>query len=344
MLLCHFIKAFKASFPHNEEEIFESVRPYLNEHQTSILAIQNDQHRSDLELRPAPLALLNNRYLGNPRKCCCSIQQCSSTMRRPALAARRSKMHVTRQKTFCIFLGVLNFLNFFQLIHTTVLMKYFKLINISQDTVTHFIMVSFVDLGLLVCFIPYLVIVWYKRIGQPTWNQSFATILQCFLLSCSLVEIIQSVLTKSYVSDYEAGMTSFFENGIAKYNHGERSGMQRNVRQEWKGVDWIQREFGCCGYSMNATEDWSNSSVLFPISCCQPSVLKCTEAQRYTENCVSLTSAVIRPMLFSFLWTSVINGVSRIFFIVCVCVMFYLPGSRLRTTNNVSHESIFIIS
>ena len=339
ILLSQFIKALNASVP-NGDVIFEQLQPYLNEQRTtSSLAITSDFLPLDVDLiasanQATTTASLSNKYLSNPRKCCCAVQQCSSAPRPTVRSVNNKACNWIRQRPFLIAMGILCFVNMFQLTHSAVLMKYFKVINIIQETVAHFIMVAFINISLLVCFLVYIVIICYQRAGKPGWNQSFSTIVQCFLLACSLVEINQSVLTKSYISDYEAVTTSFFKSGIKNYDN------KNEVRIK---IDWIQKEFSCCGYSGNATKDWLNSSISFPASCCKPDILNCTDVGHYERSCLGNMQTTIQPILHSFMWTSILTGVFHLFFIIYVCILFNVLRSNVRRNNRTSVGTAFTI-
>lgn len=339
MLICQFIKVLQSSFPNCAEDVFDLIRPYLNQRTTQSLEIENKPSTLNMGSSPAVLlpktsSMLADRYISNPRNCCCSMQQCSSAPSRSLVVADRMPLQKSRQRPFYIALGILIFLNFYLLIHAAILMKFFKLINIIQDSMTSFVMVSFIDISLLVCFISYLAIIWYKRFRKLNWNQSFATILQCFLLACSLVEVNQSILTRMYVNNYNPTVTSFLKDGIDKYSKSDE------IRAK---IDWIQNEFSCCGYSWNATKDWSNSSFVFPTSCCKLVSSNCTESVRYHNNCISVMSTTVKPILYSFLWTSLVIAVFRLFFLIYVCIVFYITPA-VRSTNQNSIENVFTIT
>ena len=319
VLLCQFIKALQSNIQ-PVDNILEQLQSFLDQQAPTGSVrkqlLPQSESVNSLAIQPRSLPSLNNIYYSNRRNCCCSVQQCSTSAR---LAARiEMPRNRTRERPFFIALVMLNVINVFLLVHCAVLMDYFRVINIIKMTVANFIMLSFIDMALLVCLVAYLIIAFVKRIGKRGWNQSFGTILQCFLLACTIVEVTQSILARSYVNNYEATSTSFMKSGIVNYNES---------KEITSKIDWIQREFSCCGYSGNATDDWLKLSGVFPKSCCQLDYRNCSETVRYKESCVARMKATVQPILTSFIWTSILSGTFHILFIIYVCILFNILSS-----------------
>ena len=295
----------------------EQLQSYLKQ-QTPTFSPRRELLSSQESFPPMPMLpqiIVSSSNVHNFRlkSCCCAVQQCSASSRRHTFQAEVPVVRA-RQRPFYISLGVLSFVNVFLLVHCAVLMKYFKMINITQESVANFIWISYSNEILLIFMMAYIIAMFCIRRGKRRWNQSFHTTLQCFLLACALVEYAEGVLARQFINDYTSISTSFMKSGISNYNQSEE------IRSK---IDWIQSEFSCCGYSSNATADWLNAASLFPISCCPSNNWKCSETKRFKRSCLAQMRTAVSPVLLSFAWTSILSGVFHSYFILYVCILFH---------------------
>jgi len=321
ILRSQFIKALKSSVQ-DGDLIMEQLQSYL-QHKTPTFSPRRELLSSQEGFPPMPMLpqiiiSSSNEFNFKHRSCCCSVQQCSGSSRRYTLQTEFPVVQA-RQRPFYISLGVLSFINVFLLVHCAVLREYSKLINITQEAVVNFIWISYSNIALLIFMMAYIITTFYIRRGKRGWNQSFHTTLQCFLLACALVEFAEGVLARQFINNYTSISTSFMKSGISSYNQSEESRGK---------IDWIQSEFSCCGFSSNATADWLNVTLLFPMSCCPSNNWKCSEAEHFRRNCLAQMSAAVSPVLTSFAWTSILSGVFHSYFILYVCIIFHVQRTN----------------
>lgn len=351
ILLSQFIKALRSN-KQDEKEVLEQLRPYLNNDLASPLATR----RSTLMELAVPFAAgvrgsASQRdlcmILNTQQRCCCSVKQCSTAveqMRNRHLSPRSLNLSrdKARERPFYIVLWVFIMVNLVEMVFATVLMKYYKVVNIAHEQTVPFVMLAFIEIALLFFCTCYLIVNWYRRINKRGWNQSFPTILQCFLLSCFLVEIYEVVLTKSYIKEFDGSMNKFLQNGIDRYS-------ENNLLRS--KIDWTQTQFGCCGYSGNVTHDWFNFTQSMPVigqlptSCCNSIQSRCVIQNGNFKPCPISIAEGLLPVLNAFSCTTIFCSVFHLVFMVYLCLIFYVFRTQEQGRSlSPSVQTIFTIS
>ena len=351
ILLSHFIKALRSN-KQDEKGVLEQLRPYLSNDLASALSTR----RSTMMELAVPLAAgergsASQRdlcvILNTQQRCCCSVKQCSTAVERmhnrhSSLRSLNVSRDKTRERPFYIALLVFIMVNLVEMVFATVLMKDYKVINVAHEQTVPFVMLAFVEIALMFFCTCYLVVNWYRRINKRGWNQSFATILQCFLLSCFLVEIYEVVLTKSYIKEFDVSMKKFLRNGIDSYS--ENSLLRSKV-------DWTQIQFECCGYSGNVTHDWLNFTQSMPVigqlpaSCCNSIQSRCIIQNGNFKSCPASIAEGLLPILNAFSCITIFCSVFHLVSMVYLCLLFYVFRTRERGRSlSPSVQTIFTIS
>ena len=334
LLLSRFIKILRSN-NQDESEVLPNLRSFAR---PSILS-PIDIRQSGLMNMALPANV--DQYRNVTGRCCCSVRQCSAARERVPSQPQSSR-DMTRERPFYIILGICLFINAFEFVHALVIMRHFKVISIARDQTAHFILVAFIEVALLFFCSCYLLINCYRRRNKATWNQSFASILQCFLLACFLVEINEAVLAKSYAGQYTSTMKSFFNNEMNSTAHASI------VTEK---LNWIQRRYNCCVQTSNISEEERHtklkalSPTTSPSKCCPTSSPHCEMTDLESlSSCYSVLRSIIIPLIQSFAWTNIACSVLRIFYLLYICILFFVFRRLRQPANSASIQTIFTMT
>ncbi len=292
------------------------------------------------ESRRGNICTLYNKQQG----CSCVIKDCSSSRdchgdREQQQQQRVGATNVTRKWHFYAISSFVLIFNIVQLIHSSVIIPEYKHINIGGEQIASFVLLAFIDISLIAFSSAYVLINFIRRLSKRDWNQSFATILQCFMLACFIVEGLQSILISTYCKDIQSNTKELFVKGIPQYTSSTSQKGQ---------IDWVQRNFQCCGFTQNSTADWlifSNTSATssLPVSCCSTLIghNECSVVESFAESCPIAVEDYLSGLMRGFMCTTVCCCVIHVFFMAYVCGTFHFYRSRHRETNSDSVLTIF---
>lgn len=278
------------------------------------------------------------------QKCCCAVQACSSAAKQhnqPVLLPDQEAVVSTRGHHFYLTLHMLLLFNTIELVYSLIIIIDYKLVSIGSDKIVSLVMLTVTSACLISWSSSYVIINFIRRRSMNSWNQSFATILQGFLLACFLTEGFQALLVVSYTKSVRQSTEHVFVTGIPLYTSD-------NLQKE--RIDWIQTQFTCCGFTANATADWmfgnsSTATSILPNSCCSLGIsrTKCStkEYSYNVKNCPVAVEDALSGLLNGYTWICILGSISHFIYLLYIYRVFYLYRSIKKQNHRVNLNTIF---
>eukprot|EP00794_Sanderia_malayensis_P011978 gene11978-13215_t len=346
LLMSSFIKTIRSN-DYDEKEILRQLQPRIGD-LPRLPAI--DQSSMSISLAATGFnssgndnSGINNgnicRLFDRQHGCSCAVAQCSTAT--PRATSSLSIEPVTQPlispaigndtKLYAIsFIVIL--CNIVQCSHSSVIVQDYKIINVGAESMAPFVLIAFINIALVGCLSAYVLWCILQRLFKHGWSRSYTTILQCFLLVCLLAEVNQMILTAVYVKNLKSTANDVFIKAIPVYNtsqsHRER-------------INYIQGTFHCCGFTSNATRDWSiwnnnTATSSLPASCCSSDVSNgaCDVTQKYSQSCPVAVHEVLFDMIEGFLCTTVCCGIAHLM------LMLYIVLIVCRISSSVAQPGV----